>query len=128
MEMSSLVIFALNVKTLANFYKDVLGISPTPRPGDSKKDIRLGINGEELLIHSIPDRIAKGIVIQSPPAPRDNSAMKPVFDVQSLSIAMERVTLLGGIVTERTFTLDGLTRQDIVDPEGNVVQLRSSVP
>jgi len=125
--MSSLVIFALNVKILADFYKDVLGISPTPRPGDSKKDIRLGKNGDELLIHSIPDRIAKSIVIQSPPVPRDNSAMKPVLDVESLSIALERVTLLGGIVTERTFTSDGLTRQDIVDPEGNVVQLRSSV-
>jgi alkyl hydroperoxide reductase subunit AhpC len=44
--------------------------------------------------------------------------MKPMFDVESLSIALERVTLLGGIVTERTFTLDGLTRHDIVDPEG----------
>ena len=53
--------------------------------------------------------------------------MKPVFDVESLSIALERVTPLGGIVTERTFTVDGLTRRDIVDPEGNVVQLRSSV-
>jgi len=125
--MSSLVIFALNVKILADFYKDVLSISPAPRPGDSKKDIRLGINGEELLIHSIPNRIATSIVIQSPPVPRENSAMKPVFDVESLSIALERVTLLGGIVTERTFTLGGLTRRDIVDPEGNVVQLRSSV-
>jgi len=124
---SSLVIFALNVKILSDFYKDVLSISPTPRPGDSNKDIRLGMNGEELLIHSIPNRIAKSIVIQSPPVPRENSAMKPVFDVESLSIALERVTLLGGIVTERTFTLGGLTRRDIVDPEGNVVQLRSSV-
>ena len=125
--MSSLVIFALNVKMLGNFYKDVLSISPTPRPGDSKKDIRLGKNGDELLIHSIPNRIAKSIVIQSPPVPRDNSAMKPVFDVESLSIALERVSLWGGIVTEQTFTVDGLTRRDIVDPEGNVVQLRSSV-
>jgi hypothetical protein len=33
---------------------------------------------------------------------------------------------MGGIVTGRSFTLDGLTRQDIADPEGNVVQLRSS--
>jgi len=119
--------FAVNVTTLANFYEKVLGIVPIPRPGDSKKDIRLGNDAEELLIHSIPNRIAKSIVIQSPPVPRDNSVMKPVFDVESLSIALERVTLSGGIVTERTFTLDGLTRHDIVDPEGNVVQLRSSV-
>jgi len=125
--MSSLVMFAVNVTTLANFYEKVLGIVPIPRPGDSKKDIRLGNDAEELLIHSIPNRIAKSIVIQSPPVPRDNSVMKPVFDVESLSIALERVTLSGGIVTERTFTLDGLTRHDIVDPEGNVVQLRSSV-
>jgi len=124
--MSSLVIFALNVKTLATFYERVLGVSPTPRPGDSKKDIRLGENGHELLIHSIPSRIAKKIVIQSPPIPREESAMKPVFDVESLSRALEQVPLLGGLVTDRTFTLDGQTRHDIVDPEGNVVQLRSS--
>ncbi|MEI6735394.1 MAG: hypothetical protein WCL31_00500 [Actinomycetes bacterium] len=52
--------------------------------------------------------------------------MKPVFDVKSLPLALEQVSLRGGIVTKRTFTLDGLTRRDIVDPEGNVVQLRSA--
>jgi predicted enzyme related to lactoylglutathione lyase len=59
--------------------------------------------------------------------PREVAAMKPVFDVKSLASAVEHVSLLGGIITDRTFTLDGLTRRDIVDPEGNVVQLRSSV-
>lgn len=118
--------FALNVKSMANFYEKVVGVSPAPRPGDSKKDIRLGENGQELLIHSIPSRIAKSIVIQTPPIPREESAMKPVFDVQSLSYALEQVSILGGLVTDRTFTMDGQTRRDIVDPEGNVVQLRSS--
>jgi hypothetical protein len=125
--MTSLVIFAVNVKMLANFYEKVLDITPIPRPGDSTKDIRLGKDGEELLIHSIPARIAKSIVIESPPVPREVAAMKPVFDVKSLASAVEHVSVLGGIITDRTFTLDGLTRRDIVDPEGNVVQLRSSV-
>jgi len=124
--MSALVIFAVNVKAVAKFYEAVLDYSPTPKPGDSKSDIRLGSEGEELLIHSIPARIAKTIVIDSPPEPREESAMKPVFDVDSISAALEQVSLLGGMVTERTFTLDGLTRHDIVDPEGNVVQLRSA--
>lgn len=122
--MSALVIFAVNVKAMADFYKAVAGFSADPRPGDSKKDIRLGKEGEELLIHSIPPRIAKTIVIETPPLAREESAMKTIFDVDSLSSALEQVTLRGGLVTERTFTLDGLTRQDIVDPEGNVVQLR----
>jgi predicted enzyme related to lactoylglutathione lyase len=124
--MSSLVIFAVNVKALANFYEAVLGIAPLPKPGDSKSDVRLGNEAEELLIHSIPARIAKTIVIASPPVPRENAAMKPAFNVTSLSAALEQVSSLGGIVTNSTFTLNGLTRHDIVDPEGNVVQLRSS--
>ena len=124
--MNTLVIFAVNVKALASFYEAVLGLSPTPKLGDTKKDIRLGGKSVELLIHSIPPRIAKTIVIKSPPAPRDIAAMKPVFDVKSLSKAEEQVTLRGGVVTKVTFTIDGLTRRDVLDPEGNVIQLRSS--
>jgi predicted enzyme related to lactoylglutathione lyase len=124
--MGALVIFAVNVKALASFYEAVLGITPTPKLGDNKKDIRLGGKGMELLIHSIPPRIAKTIVIKSPPVPRDIAAMKPVFDVKSLSKAEEQVTLRGGVLTQVTFTLDGLTRRDVLDPEGNVIQLRSA--
>jgi predicted enzyme related to lactoylglutathione lyase len=124
--MNALVIFAVNVKALASFYEAVLGVSPTPKPGDKKKDIRLGGKGIELLIHSIPPRIAKTIVIKFPPAPRDIAAMKPVFDVKSLSKAEEQVALRGGVVTKVTFTIDGLTRRDVLDPEGNVIQLRSA--
>ena len=124
--MGTLVIFAVNVKALASFYEAVLGLSPTPKPGDTKKDIRLGGKGVELLIHSIPPRISKTIFIKSPPASRDIAAMKPVFDVKSLSKAEEQVDLRGGVVTKVTFTLNGMTRRDVVDPEGNVIQLRSA--
>jgi predicted enzyme related to lactoylglutathione lyase len=124
--MGSLVIFAVNVKALASFYEAVLGLSPSPKPGDTKKDIRLGGKGIELLIHSIPPKIAKTIVVKSPPSARDIAAMKPVFDVKSLSKAEEQVTLRGGVVTKTTFTLDGLTRREVLDPEGNVIQLRSA--
>ena len=51
--------------------------------------------------------------------------MKPVFEVESLPSALAQVPLLGGVVTDRTYTSDGVTRQDIIDPEGNVVQIRS---
>ena len=124
--MNALVIFAVNVKAIAKFYEAVLGYSPRPKPGDSKADLRLGNGNEELLIHSIPSHIAKTIEIASPPVAREESAMKPVFDVESLSKALEQVSLLGGIATNRSFTLDGVTHHDIVDSEGNVVQLRAS--
>ncbi len=124
--MGNLVIFSVNVKKLANFYQAVIGVYPRPRPGDNDKDLRLGKTGEEILIHSIPIRIAKAISVESPPIPRDDCAMKPIFDVESLAESLAQVESNGGVVTDTTFTLDGLIRRDIIDPEGNVIQLRSS--
>jgi predicted enzyme related to lactoylglutathione lyase len=126
--MSALVIFAVNVKAVANFYEAVVGLSPAPDPGDSKKDLRLRNETDEILIHSIPSRIAKTIALVSPPELRDECAMKPVFDVASLSNSLAQVPLHGGVLTDRAFTVDGATRHDVADPEGNIVQIRSSNP
>ena len=125
--MGNLVIFAQDVNKVAAFYQAVIGLSPSPREGDSKKDLRLAKGSEEILIHSIPAHIARTFTVQSPPTPRDDCAMKPIFDVQSLTESLEQVPIKGGVVTDMTFTLDGLTRRDVLDPEGNVIQLRSSI-
>ncbi len=125
--MANLVIFAVDVNKVAAFYKAVIGVSPCPNPGDSKKDLRLCKANEEILIHSIPLDIAKTITVQSPPSPREDSAMKPIFEVDSMSESLAQVSKNGGVVTEMTFTLDGQTRHDVLDPEGNVIQLRSSL-
>jgi predicted enzyme related to lactoylglutathione lyase len=79
---------------------------------------------EEVLVHWIPEAIPVTIEITAPPAPRDSSAMKPVFDMGSLDTALGRVRAKGGIVTARTFNVDGLARHDVLDPDGNVIQLR----
>ncbi|MEY4276427.1 MAG: hypothetical protein RIS26_890 [Actinomycetota bacterium] len=125
--MTSLVIFSVSGEKLAHFYEMVLSFSRTQHPGDSNDYIRLQKGKEELIIHTVPAQIAESIVLENPPVPREESAMKPVFEVESLSIAVEQVSNFGGIVTDRAFTLDGLTYRDIVDPEGNVLQLRSVV-
>jgi predicted enzyme related to lactoylglutathione lyase len=88
--------------------------------------IRLTTGSDEVLIHSIPKKVAAGISISTPPAPRENSALKPVFEVQSLSRTLQRVEENGGVVTSFTFRLGGITRHDILDPDGNIIQLRSS--
>jgi hypothetical protein len=109
---------------MATFYEAVLGAEPLPEaPGD----IRLLSDREEILIHSIPDSIARTIDICSPPEPRDGSPIKPVFDIDSLGSVLEVVRATGGVVTDREFTLDGLTRHDVLDPDGNVIQLRCTI-
>jgi predicted enzyme related to lactoylglutathione lyase len=119
--MGSLVIFSVDVPRLAGFYQAVLGVMPTNEGSD---DIRLRNDREEVLVHSVPAKVAKTISIQTPPEARDSSPIKPVFDVDSLEAALEAVELNGGVATGRTFSLDGLTRHDVLDPDGNVIQLR----
>jgi predicted enzyme related to lactoylglutathione lyase len=122
--MGSLVIFSVDVRRLATFYEAVLGVSATHEPSG---DIRLLNDREEVLIHSVPEKIAEKVEISVPPQPRDGSAIKPVFDVGSLETALEEVAANGGVVTGRTFSLDGLTRHDVLDPDGNVIQLRCHI-
>jgi len=123
--MGALVVFSSDVRLMADFYSAVLEMAPTKSPSDSAKDIRLKNDADEVLLHSIPASIAKTILIESPPEAREDSAIKPVFDVRSLTNALEQVSLKGGVITTRAFELDGLSRHDVLDPEGNVIQLRS---
>jgi catechol 2,3-dioxygenase-like lactoylglutathione lyase family enzyme len=122
--MSSLVVFSINVRRLAAFYETVLGARPID---ESTGDVRLINERDEVLIHSIPKKISKDIKITSPPAPRENSALKPVFDVVSLERALESVEATGGVVTSRGFSFDGMTRRDVLDPDGNIIQLRCRI-
>ena len=123
--MASLVVFSVDVTRCAAFYEKVLGLSVHP---EVSGDIRLFGDGEEVLVHSVPKEVAKNIKISSPPSPRENSALKPAFDVASLEVALDQVRSTGGVVTSQTFILDGLARHDVLDPDGNVIQLRCRVP
>ena len=119
--MSSLVIFSVHVRRVAAFYGAVLGAKPHDEPSG---DIRLIGDREEVLIHSVPAEIARTIEVRTPPERREGAAIKPVFDVESLEAAMKQVEAKGGVVTAMTFSIDGLTRHDVLDPDGNVIQLR----
>ena len=122
--MASLVIFSSNVPRLAAFYEAILGATPTI---ESSGDIRLFSQQDEVLIHSIPAKTARTIQVSVPPVPRDEAAMKPGFDVAALEMTLERVRTNGGVVTKRNFIHNGVARHDVLDPEGNVITLRSRV-
>jgi predicted enzyme related to lactoylglutathione lyase len=118
--MSALVIFTPDVPRLARFYELVLDAEPTV---ESSGDIRLRNDRDEVLVHSIRAAAATSVRASSS-APRANSALKPVFEVASLSTALGQVEPAGGALTKSTFRINGSTRHDVVDPDGNVIQLR----
>ena len=115
------MVFSPDVRRVAAFYAAVLGAEAMHEPSG---DIRVFNDREEVLIHSMSAKRAANIENTIPPVPRQSAPLKPVFDVGSLERALGAVRETGGVITDRTFRFQGLVRHDVLDPDGNVVQLR----
>jgi predicted enzyme related to lactoylglutathione lyase len=121
---SAFVIFSTNVPRLASFYETLLEATAAEEPTG---DIRLKSENGEVLVHSVTKAFAKMIEVKSPPEPRERAVVKVVFDVEDMEVSLARVVEHGGVLTGRGFVLSGLERRDVLDPDGNVIQLRSYV-
>ena len=119
--MASLVVFALDPPCLAAFYQAVTGYSIDH---SDTGGFRLRGESADIFLHAIPEEIAASIAVTTPPVSREDAAIKPVFDVPSLSNALAAVTEFGGVVTDRSFEYAGAVLHDVLDTEGNVLQLR----
>ena len=119
--MSSLVVFSQDVPRLAAFYEAVLDASSSH---DSWGGIRLLGESVEMLVHPVPLGAADIGEAPTPAEPREDCAIKPVFDLASFDGALVAVVANGGVDTGRSFGIEGFTLHDVVDPDGNVIQLR----
>ncbi|MCU0565927.1 MAG: hypothetical protein MUF49_04950 [Oculatellaceae cyanobacterium Prado106] len=81
----------------------------------------------QLLIHAMPPHIAATVTIQSPPEPRDQTAIKLFFTVDSLAEASVIMRNLGGELLEQEWTGPGFRVRNGYDLEGNIFQLREAV-
>lgn len=123
--LAGLVIFAKDIRRVAAFYEAVAGLAVA----ESQKDhVVLRSATLELVVHGIPARIARQIEISTPPAPREDSALKPFFPVASLAQAREQAAALGGglLASGREWEARGFRACDGFDPEGNVLQCREA--
>ena len=58
------VLFTVNLRKLAHFYEQVVGMHPVKTASDH---VVLDIEGFRLTVHQIPESYAKSIVITTPP-------------------------------------------------------------
>ena len=121
------VLFAKDIAVVARFYRELLGMTVV------HEDAGIMVLESalcQLVVHGIPKRIAARIEITTPPALREDVAVKLVFPVASLAAARQAAPALGGKVgpKSREFTARGFVACDGHDPEGNVLQLRESAP
>jgi predicted enzyme related to lactoylglutathione lyase len=116
------VLFAKDHRVLASFYREVAGLRDA---GGDADHVKLASDAFELVVHRIPERYAKHIVIATPPVVREMTAIKLCFPCPDLAHAREIAARLGGSLygTEREWRSDSAIVCDGYDPEGNVFQL-----
>jgi len=122
-QQQGLVVFVTNVKRVAAFYRETLGL--VSEESDSSHDLLRG-GGYEVVVHAIPQHIAADIHIESPPQPRDEQAFKPTFVVADLAAVRAAAERTGGYLkpVEGAWHFRGCTVLDGWDPEGNIVQFK----
>lgn len=118
-----LVVFAKNKPRVSAFYQQTLGLEVIE--SDRSHDLLCG-HGIEVVVHTIPPAIAASIVIAEPPAPREDTPLKPTFVVADLAAVRRAATATGGHLKPEAgaWRFRGHVVIDGWDPEGNVVQFK----
>ena len=115
LRMRGAVIFVADLPAMTKFYRAVTAWLITER---GQSHIRLGIDGQELVIHQ-----AAGIDAGDEEGPRVETPLKLVLLAEDASIS-ETVEAEGGqLMRQRQWSDAGFVHLDAVDPEGNIFQL-----
>ncbi|WP_455205902.1 VOC family protein [Kaarinaea lacus] len=118
---AGLFVYAKDSERLARFYESVAGMS---RIHKTDELIVLQSQDIQLLVHKMPEQIAKDIVISTPPEKRENTALKFFFTVPNLTEARSIASSLGGEIFNENWSGPGFIVCNAIDPEGNVFQVR----
>ena len=115
------VIYAKNLPAMTDFYSELLGASLVHSNNEFSV---LQLNDFQLVIHAMPPAVASMVEISTPPALREDTAIKLFFTVPSYEWATEVVNRHGGIMQPQRWHGTGFTAGNAADCEGNVLQLR----
>ena len=121
MKLDLAMVFAKDMPRMTEFYRDGLGLPILPALS-SEGWVVFDAGGARFALHVIPPDIARDIEIADPPVARSETPIKLVFTTPDLDAACARVVALGGqLLPDR-----GWRGRDLLDPEGNVLQLMPS--
>ncbi|MFT3800998.1 MAG: glyoxalase/bleomycin resistance/dioxygenase family protein [Burkholderiaceae bacterium] len=121
---TGVLFYAKSLSTVSAFYERILGATVLHSDEDHRV---LQSPDVQLIIHAIPQQYASAIVIEIPPVPREEQAIKPFFTVESLAAAESLVEQCGGKLCGPIWPGPGMRVRNVCDPEGNIVHLREMI-
>jgi catechol 2,3-dioxygenase-like lactoylglutathione lyase family enzyme len=117
------ILFAKDIKRMAEFYHEALGLPLLSDPNDSGW-VDLDVGGARLSLHAIPPRIARTISVTTPPRAREETPFKLVFEVEDVAQTRRQLSQRGATMFEPRPSASGpMGTCEGLDPEGNVFQL-----
>ncbi|WP_421214460.1 glyoxalase/bleomycin resistance/dioxygenase family protein [Aeromonas jandaei] len=115
------LIYAREPGLLSHFYRILLQMEIRSQ---SEQLIVLENGDIQLLVHAIPEPYIGQVVVTTPPALREQGAIKLFFTVPSLAWAEAKAADLGGGLLPQQWSGPGFVVRNAFDPEGNILQLR----
>jgi catechol 2,3-dioxygenase-like lactoylglutathione lyase family enzyme len=119
MRLGGAMIFVKDLKRMAAFYTNTLGLKPIE---ETRLDNWVEFEGADarFSLHTIPEAMASQIQIASPPEHREKTPIKLSFEVEDAASEIQRLESLGVTVVRRPWgAADG------IDPEGNIFGIHS---
>lgn len=113
------MLFVKDLERATAFYREGLGLRVLAEESSSGF-VAFEAGGTRFALHSIPEDIARDLEITDPPQARSETPIKLVFETPNLEAECARVVAAGATLLERRWS----GAQDLLDPEGNVFQLR----
>lgn len=118
---TGILFYAIHTDRVSEFYEQILNARVLH--ADDQHRV-LQSQDVQIIIHAIPGPYRDAIVIQTPPEPREEQAIKPFFTVGNLEAAELAVVRLGGRLHGPVWPGPGMRVRNVCDPEGNIIHLR----
>jgi len=123
------VLYAKDLNRLVDFYQRLNLELVEIEDGDYAVLESIKAAGAALTLVQAPAQIADNIEISSPPRVRASTPLKLTLLVDSIDSLLGGIDELGGIgnATIKRWGFRNHDHHDIVDPEGNVIQLKQAI-
>ena len=119
--MLTAMIFAKDLDRMTEFYRDGFGLTVVPSESSDGFVVLHG-DGARVALHAVPEHVTHRIEIADPPAARSEVAIKLLFAVDDVGVAIARLERLGA----QLFETEGDDAYDALDPEGNVLRVHAA--
>ena len=118
------IVFAKDMARMESFYCEVLGMRAAQDAERSADWVPLDSGGEcTFALHAIPKPWRAGVEISDPPETRVGVPTKIVVGVSDAAGCARELAQKGVRFAAGDAPADPVTRFDILDPEGNIVQI-----